>query len=108
MRWIAVMGWIGAVSLPAAIQAADAPKPPLTPEAEFKAKDENKDGKLTVAEFTKGESPAWVSQHKQYFAAIDKNKDGVLTMAEFKEGAMNPPDLRKKAQDKKKKKKDKA
>ena len=52
------------------------------PEAMFKKKDANSDGKVSKEEFLKGAKDAAKSETQ--FAAKDKDKDGNLTLEEFK------------------------
>lgn len=52
------------------------------PEAIFKKKDANSDGKVSKEEFLKGSKDAAKSETQ--FAAKDKDKDGNLTLEEFK------------------------
>jgi len=64
------------------LKAADkADKPKADPEAAFKRKDANSDGKLSKEEFLKGAKDATKSEAQ--FAAKDKDKDGSLTKEEF-------------------------
>ncbi len=57
-------------------------KKKMDPEAAFKKKDANGDGKLSKEEFTKGAKDAAMAE--KAFAAKDKDKDGSLTLEEFK------------------------
>lgn len=67
------------------LNAADkGDKPKVDPEAAFKKKDTNGDGKLSKEEFTKGSKDA--AKSEAAFAAKDKDKDGFLTLEEFKAG----------------------
>jgi Ca2+-binding EF-hand superfamily protein len=68
---------------------------PETPEQQFKSKDTDKDGKVSLKEFIAGESKAWVANKTAYFKAIDKDGDGYLTPREFKDGIEHPPQLKK-------------
>ena len=52
------------------------------PEAIFKKKDANSDGKVSKEEYLKGAKDAAKSETQ--FAAKDKDKDGNLTLEEFK------------------------
>ena len=56
-------------------------KPKQDPEAMFKKKDANSDGKVSKEEYLKGSKDAAKSETQ--FAAKDKDKDGNLTMEEF-------------------------
>lgn len=59
-------------------------KPKQDPEAYFKKKDANSDGKVSKEEFLKGAKDA--AKAETQFAARDKDKDGNLTLEEFKAG----------------------
>ena len=59
----------------------DKPKAKADPEAMFKKKDANSDGKVSKEEFLKGSKDAAKSETQ--FTAKDKDKDGNLTLEEF-------------------------
>ncbi len=59
-------------------------KPKMDPEAFFKKKDANGDGKVSKEEFLKGAKDA--AKAEAAFTAKDKDKDGSLTLEEFKAG----------------------
>ncbi len=56
----------------------------MDPEAFFKKKDANGDGKVSKEEFLKGAKDA--AKAEAAFTAKDKDKDGSLTLEEFKTG----------------------
>ena len=69
--------------------SADAAKPAEgkakpDPEAVFKKKDANSDGKLSKEEFLKGDKEENKAKMEAGFTAKDKDKDGNLTLEEFK------------------------
>ena len=71
-------------------QDAKAEKPKQDPEAFFKKKDANADGKVSKEEFTKGAKDA--AKAEASFTAKDKDKDGNLTLEEFKAGGKKKKD----------------
>ena len=86
--------WVFGLMLAAGMAiAADAPE---TPEQQFKKKDADHDGKVSLKEFLQGESKAWIGKQTEYFKAIDKDQDGMLTLKEFKDGIEHPPQFKKK------------
>lgn len=66
----------------AAKKPAEAGKAKPDPEAVFKKKDANNDGKVSKEEFLKGAKDA--AKMEAAFTAKDKDKDGNLTLEEFK------------------------
>jgi len=75
-----------------AVIAADPPKPepPKTEEkkpdyeAQFKKKDANSDGKLTLEEFKGKLEGEKATMAEKQFKRLDKDSDGKLTLEEFK------------------------
>lgn len=87
-------------SLPLAAQAAsNNPDTPSTAPAKVASKmsepagfaslDKNKDGKVTLAEYTHGAKGEVAKKEKAMFVSLDKNKDHKLTPAEFGETVAN-------------------
>ncbi len=66
------------------VNAQDKPKKPFDPEAAFKKKDANSDGKLTKEEFTKGAKDA--AKAEGQFTKLDKDSSGDVSLEEFKAG----------------------
>ena len=60
----------------------DKPKAKADPEASFKKKDANSDGKVSKEEFLKGQKDAAKSETQ--FTKKDKDSDGNLTLEEYK------------------------
>lgn len=58
----------------------------MDPEAAFKKKDADSNGKLTKEEFTKGAPADKADGMAKRFEAMDKNKDGSVDLEEFKAG----------------------
>jgi Ca2+-binding EF-hand superfamily protein len=77
---------LGALSLHAEDAKKGDAKPKMDPEAAFKKKDANGDGKLSKEEFTKGAPADKADAMAKRFAAMDKDKDGNLTLEEYKAG----------------------
>jgi Ca2+-binding EF-hand superfamily protein len=59
-------------------------KKPADPEAMFKKKDGNSDGKVSKEEFTKGAKDA--AKAEAQFGKLDKDSSGDLSLEEFKAG----------------------
>lgn len=59
------------------------------PEAVFKKRDANNDGKLTLDEF-KGKGKQDAAKIEKRFAKLDKNGDKAVTLAEFKAAGKKP------------------
>lgn len=57
------------------------------PEAFFKKKDTNGDGKLSKEEFTKDVPADKAEGMAKRFTALDKDKDGSVSLEEFKAGS---------------------
>jgi Ca2+-binding EF-hand superfamily protein len=66
----------------AADEAKKTEKKAADPEATFKKKDANSDGKVSKEEFLKGQKDA--AKAETQFTRKDKDKDGNLTLEEFK------------------------
>jgi Ca2+-binding EF-hand superfamily protein len=67
-------------------------KKKIDPEAAFKKKDANSDGKVSKEEFLKGAKDA--AKSEAAFTAKDKDKDGFLTLEEFKAGGGKKKDAK--------------
>jgi Ca2+-binding EF-hand superfamily protein len=74
---------LGALSLHAEDAKKGDAKPKMDPEAAFKKKDANGDGKLTKEEYTKGAPADKAEGMAKRFDAMAKGKDS-LTLEEFK------------------------
>lgn len=82
----AIITLVAVLSIASVTFAADAAKksdkPKADPEATFKKKDANNDGKLSKEECMKGAKDA--AKAEAQFTAKDKDKDGSLTLEEYK------------------------
>lgn len=79
-RTLIAAAFAALISLPLVINAADEKKKG----GGFGALDANKDGKLSLEEFTKGQKDA--SKAESRFKQLDTNKDGFISQEEFTAG----------------------
>jgi Ca2+-binding EF-hand superfamily protein len=69
-------------------QAPKGPKAKMDPEAIFKKRDANSDGKMSKEEFTKGAKDT--AKAEEMFTKKDKDSSGDLSLEEFKAGGKGP------------------